>query len=499
MMSTSYYRSFIKDNTIVNLGQVFIILQPIILLPIIIKTVGVTKYGGYVLIVSILSFVMGISSFGVGLKMTRFMPSAKGIEERRNLFYPQFYFNISSILMFSLFLIILNRQIKHYLFTDEITYSAPILGFYLVCYFLFGQGVNYFRYTSRLTYMTLGGLFSPCLNVGIILLFWHFNLLSINVLVLSAGISSLLIAIPCFVVIFREIGVTSPYFEIKNLISDIKIGLPLVMNFIVDFVLSGSDRYVIALFLSVTAVGYYNPAYALGTIIIFIPKAMGTAIPQLLSKAVDNDDEHEARRMVDYAIKFFLLIAIPFIFGSAVLSKSILSLLATSEVADKAFLITPIVALGALFYGLNIILSNVLYVRLRTYAMFGMNIFASAFNLIANLIFIYLFKSIIIAAISTFLSYFLVFIYIYKAVNKDWNVNLQPASIVKSLIASSVMIALLSWVSSNIETRYTAGMLMCELAIGIVVYFTVLLTLRTFSKKELRFIKNFVTRAADLS
>lgn len=493
-MSQSYSKSFVKDNAIVIAGHALMSLKSIILLPIIIKTVGVTIYGGYILIGSILGFAMGISSFGVGFKMTRFLPSAKDMMARRDLFYPQFFFQISSILLLSLLLILLDGQIKQYIFKNEVTYCALILGFYLVCYFLYGQGVTYFRYTSRITCMTLGGLLSPCLHIGFVLLFWYFSLLSINALVLSAGLSSFLIAIPCFCVIFREIGLTIPSFDIKKLISDIKLGLPLVMNFIVDFVLSGSDRYVIALFLSITAVGYYNPAYTLGSIIVFIPKAMGTVIPQLLSRSVDNDEEHEARRMVNYAIKIFLLIAIPFVFGSAVLGKSILTLLATSEVADKACLITPIVALGTLFYGLNCILSNVLYVRLRTYAMFGMNIFASAFNLIINLIFIYLFKSIIVAAISTFLSYFIVFIYIYRAVSEDWNVDLQPASIVKSVIASSVMFALLSWVSFNFRTHNTVGMLFVELVMGIVVYFAVLLTLGTFSKKELRFIKSFVYR-----
>ena len=48
-MSQSYYRSFIKDNAVVIVGHIVVYMKGIILMPIIIKTVGVTIYGGFVL------------------------------------------------------------------------------------------------------------------------------------------------------------------------------------------------------------------------------------------------------------------------------------------------------------------------------------------------------------------------------------------------------------------------------------------------------------------
>ena len=306
-----------------------------------------------------------------------------------------------------------DRQINLYIFKNEINYSVLIIPLYLISYVLYSQGSDYFRYTSRVKYMMVANIFFPYIHIALILLFFCFyRYISINVLVMSYAVSAFLIAVPCFWIIFKEIGVRFSFYSIKGLVSDIKIGFPLVLGFIVDFILVGSDRYFIAFYLTVSAVGYYNPGYILGSLIIFIPKAIGTALPQLMSKAVDSKNESEAYRMLNYALKIFLLLAIPFFFGSMVLGKPILILLANSEVAENAYLITPIVALGTLFYGLNIILSNVLFVRLKTYAMFKMNLFASVFNLLANLILLYFFRNIIVAAITTFLSYFLVFIYI---------------------------------------------------------------------------------------
>jgi O-antigen/teichoic acid export membrane protein len=494
-MPQSYSRSFIKDNAVVIAGHILVYMKGIILMPIIIKTVGVTIYGGFVLLSSVLGIVFGISSFGAGFRTRRFLPATKGMQARRELFYPQFLFGLFSILFFSILLVLLDRQINFYIFKNEINYSTLIIPLYLVSYILYSQGSDYFRYTSRVHYMTAAGLCFPYIHIGLILLFFYcYRYININVLVMSQTLSALLIATPCFWIIFREIGVKFSFYNLKGLVSDIKLGFPLVLGFIVDFILAGSDRYFIAFYMTVSAVGYYNPGYVLGSLIIFIPKAMGTALPQLMSKAVDSKNEYEAQRMLNYALKIFLLLAIPFIFGSMVLGKPILTLLANSEVAENAYLITPIVALGTLFYGLNIILSNVLFVRMKTAAMFKMNLFASVFNLLANLILLYFFRNIIVAAITTFLSYFIAFIYINKIVKVDWPVDFQPVVIIKSVIASLFMVALLFWVSSKVGGGNSVAMLGGELTLGIIVYFGVLMALATFSKKEMQFVKSCVWR-----
>ena len=494
-MPQSYSRSFIKDNTIVIAGHILVYMKGIILMPIIIKTVGVTIYGGFVLLSSVLGIVFGISSFGAGFRARRFLPSTAEMAARRELFYPQFLFGLFSILFFSTVLILLDRQINTYIFKNEISYSVLIIPLFLVLYFLYSQGSDYFRYTSRVHYMTAATLCFPYIHIGLILLFFYcYRYISINVLVLSETLSALLIAATCFWIIFREIGLRFSFYSVKSLISDIKLGFPLVLGFIVDFILAGSDRYFIAFYMTVSAVGYYNPGYVLGSLIIFIPKAMGTALPQLMSKAVDSKNEYEGQRMLNYALKIFLLLAIPFIFGSMVLGKPILTLLANSEVAENAYLVTPIVALGTLFYGLNIILSNVLFVRMKTYAMLKMNLFASVFNLLANLILLYFFRNIIVAAITTFLSYFIAFIYINKIVKVDWPVDFQPVVIVKSVVASIVMAALLCWVSSKVVEVNTAVTIAGELVLGITAYFGVLIALGTFSDKEFRFIRSCVWR-----
>jgi len=96
----SLYRSFIKDNAIVLIGHILVYLKGIILMPIIIKTVGVTIYGGFTLLSSILGIAFGLSSFGAGFRARRFLPSAETMSARSDLFYPQFFFSLLSTIFF---------------------------------------------------------------------------------------------------------------------------------------------------------------------------------------------------------------------------------------------------------------------------------------------------------------------------------------------------------------------------------------------------------------
>jgi len=494
-MSKTYYRSFIKDNAIVISGHILIYLKGIILMPVIIKNVGVTMYGGFVLLTSIVGIAFGLSSLGAGFRARRFMPSAKTMTERGNLFYPQFYFNLFIIFILSLMFVIMEQPLKTYIFRHEVAFSIWIIPVYLFFYVLYSQGTDYFRYTSRIHYMTLATLCFPYLHIGFILLYiFTCRPISIDMLIISMSLSALLIAIPYFYVIFREIGAKISFYKAGSLISDIKLGFPLVLGFIIDFILSGVDRYFIAFYLSVTDVGYYVPGYVLGSLIIFIPKAMGTALPQLLARAVDSGNESEAQIMLNYAIKIFLLLAIPLFFGCLTLSKPILTLLANQEVAEKAFLVTPIVALGTIFYGLSMILSNVMFVRVKTKEMFTMNLIAALFSLVANFVLIYFFRNIIVAAITALLSFFTAFVYGYKIVIKEWFVNFHPAAIAKAFIASILMCGTISLTSLYPGITNPVSRIFVTVIVGIIVYTGLLLVFRTFTKKEINYLKSVLSR-----
>jgi O-antigen/teichoic acid export membrane protein len=252
---------------------------------------------------------------------------------------------------------------------------------------------------------------------------------------------------------------------------------------------------VVTAFISITAVGYYNSAYAMGSLIVLLPKISGVVLPPLLSKAVDSANEAEARQMVNYTVKGFLIAAIPFVVGSAVMSKSLLTLLANAEVAANAFLVTPIVALGTLFYGLNIIMSNVLFVRLKTVVIFKLNAVAAMMNLGLNLLIFYYFPNILVAAVTTLFSYLLVFIIMYRVTAADWPIDYDLKLIMKSVAASLCMGMVLFGISAGFATGTTRlSYVMGEIVVGIIIYCLAILLLRTFSVKEWQKLKEMIAK-----
>lgn len=492
-MPQSYSKSFIKDNAVVLSGHILIYLKGIILLPILIKSVGVTVYGGYTLVIATLGFLFGISSFGAGFRCKRFLPSSVEKSVRQLLFYPQFLFQVAGIIGLSLLALSFNPLIERHL--HDFRLAIWLVPLYLLAMTIWSQSTDYFRYTNRMAYFNYSTVVHAYAFIGAVLLILSLKLkLTVNLLLASEVMVMFFISIPLSIKMLGEIGLRPCFYKIRQLAEDLKLGFPLVLSYLVDFILSGSDRYLIAVFISITAVGYYNPAYTLGSLIMFFPRVSGVVLPPLLSRAVDNGREDEARKMFDYTLKGFLLIAIPFVAGSYVLSEPLLTLFANAEVASNAVLVTPIVAIGALFYGLTTILNNIFFVQMKTKVMFKISAAAAILNVLLNLIFLYYFRNVAVAAVTTMVSYFAVFIFAYKIVKKDWPVDFHPVVIIKSVIASLFMVALLFWVSSKVGGGNSVAMLCGELILGIIVYFGVLMALGTFSKKELQFVKSCVCR-----
>ena len=248
-------------------------------MPIIIKTIGVKVYGSYVIVMTLIGFVMAVSSFGVGFRRSRFLPAAQEREQRQDLFYPQLYFHFASLMVLSFVLILLFPAMDRLLFKGEVAFSIWLIIPYYIFYLLYSQTTDYFRYTHRINYFNYATLSFAVINISFIILLFLFDYkLTVNLLLTLQIVSSILVALPLAVKMIQEIGVRFAIPNLRSLIEDIKLGFPLVMVYIVDFILSSSDRYVITAFMSVTAVGYYNSAYALGSFIVLLPKISGVVL-----------------------------------------------------------------------------------------------------------------------------------------------------------------------------------------------------------------------------
>ncbi|MBF0547067.1 MAG: oligosaccharide flippase family protein [Candidatus Riflebacteria bacterium] len=483
------YKSFLKNNFLVFCSHFLLNLKSFFLIPILIKTVGETTYGSYALLVSLLGIVFGISAFGVGFRCKRFLPSTENFSERNKLFYPQFYFHLISLSILGLLLYWYFPFLNEKLWAGKLNFRYFLIFPYLFSYLLYAQTTEYFGYSNQMLVYNIGGITFPYLFIILVLLLGFIKIpLTIDLILLAELISAFLVGSVCFWLMLKQIKFSFEFFDLKTLLQDIKLGIPLVVNNLIEMFISSSDRFLLAIFISVSAVGQYLPAYSLGAFIIFFPRICGIALQPLYNKCIDQNEENKGTILLQYSIKVFLLIAIPFIFGGLAMGKDILAIFANEEVAKKSYLIIPLISFGMTFLGLKGILSSVLFVQLRTALILKLNIVIFAINFCINIILLICFKSVITVGIAFGISNILGLILMIKFGQINClNIRDFLPGIVKSLLCAIFMFAMIK-ASPGLERKSLD--VACRMAIGISSYFLLVIVSGFFSKKEILFVKS---------
>lgn len=488
-------KEFIKDSTGAFITHILVYLKGIFLMPIIIKTVGVSVYGSFALLTSFVGIIYGLSALGVGVKSNRYLPSAKTNHDRAKLFYPPFYFQLMMIIFISLLVLLFEKQILDFVSDDEVLFSIYIIPLYIILYSLYAHSSNYLRYTSRIFYMNIHGLAFAYGHVFFILFYaYYIGKIDINVLFLSQAFVALLVSLPFLILLVKELNVKLIFFKFHELKEQIKIGFPLVLNFVADFILAASDRFVLAYFMGAFAVGLYVPAYTLGALILLVPKAIGTVVPQLMSKGVDSGNFAQAKSLFNNSIKIFMLVTIPFIFGIYLIGHEALMLLANEEVAKEGMYIATIVAVSSLFYGFNLLMSQANMVDLKTGVIFKANAIAAVFNLISNITLLYFIQSIYIPAITTVVSFMIATMYFYKSLDEKWMDKSLVEMFIKIFMASVAMFGCVYGCFVFFPEMSISLSIPVKVVLALIVYAILVIALKIYTKDQLKNIKGMFAR-----
>jgi len=484
-------KQFIRNNILVLLTNFFVYFSGLLLVPFIIKSSGAGTYGEYVLLISLLGVSFGISSLGVGFKCHRFLPSKFHSKDRSDIYFPQFTFNLISIALISLAFVLFYSWFSDLLPEGVSSHLLYIVPAYLLFYFLHSQLSDYFRYTHRIKIFNYAIVLQPYIFIGVSL-FWFTvsDSLSIGLLLASSAISFAVAAIPMLYKLVQEIGFRLRMPRLKELVSDIKLGLPLVLNYLVESIIISADRYIIAFFMGAASVGHYSAAYVLGALILIIARVFGVVLPPYISNLVDNNEQLKAKDTVEKVVKVYMFFAIPFLFGCLSLESFFLTLYANQTVASESYLVAPIIALGSIFYGLSLIFSNVFFVSQRTKVMFVINVYVAIVNVLLNIAVFMIYENIIVAAITTVVCYFIAFQYVYQKLDDTWKVEIDIKFTVKVIVASIAMSATLFWCKALVDNSIASFLLLTSL--GVAIYFLLAKALKFFSQDEKNFIKSSV-------
>ena len=475
------YQKFTKEVGIFSLTNLLVGLKGLIILPIITKLLGTESYGIWAQIMVTISLTTLLVTLGLPYTLVRFLPAEKDKKEIQDGVYSVLSLVFIVGLIISIFFIFFSKSIANFFGTDSIL--IKILAFIILfeCFNL--VFLNIFRAFREIKKYSFFVIFQAVAETSLIIVAISFGY-GILGAILALLIASLTVFLIMGWVVIKKIGVKIPHFSrTKKYLS---FGLPGIPANISSWIVQSSDRYLIGFFWGATFVGYYSPAYALGNIITFFIAPLSFTLPAVLSKFFDENQINEVKVHLKYSLKYFLMVAIPSVFGLSILSKQLLLIFSTSEIASRGYLVVFPVALSILLLGIYTVIVQIIILRKRTIIIGAIWMIAALLNLGLNFIFIPKF-GIMGAAITTLIAYTTVFIITWHYSFRGFKFNIDWKFIIKSIFASVLMTLFIIWFSP-------IGLLKTIIAIisGALLYGILILLFKGFNKKEIEFLKGFL-------
>jgi O-antigen/teichoic acid export membrane protein len=302
----------------------------------------------------------------------------------------------------------------------------------------------------------------------------------------GAVLSFLLVRVLTFFILFAYIlakfGIKIPDFSlIKKYLS---FGLPKIADSVSYWAITSIDRYFIGFFWGMVFVGYYAPAYSIGTVLTLFLFPISFMLSATLPKSFDEDKIEEVKEYLSLSLKYFLSIIIPASFGLSVLSRQLLSIFSTEEIANAAHTVTPVIVASIFLYGITYFFVQILVLAKKTKTIAKIWAVGAALNFLLNMIFVPL-SGIMGAAFATLTAYLCAFILMRHFADLELKFYIDWSFVAKSTF-SSLMMALLIFLFGQ-EGIFG---LIFSITFGVLFYGISMFLLKGFSKKEIIFLKN---------
>jgi len=478
----SDYELLVKRIGLTGLANFVAALSPVLLLPILTKILTIQEYGIWTLIVVTASLVPALVTLGLPWAMIRFLAPTKNKDDIREGYYSIALVVLVAGFAGSLFLFLFGIATNLLGNNRTVALLLPLVTF-LASYNVVPE--TYFRtFQQAKRYSIVSFLYA----FSYVILVAAFVLFGLGLAGATFGylIALLLTSLISTFFVLRDIGVSLPSFT--ELRAYLKYGLPFVPTSVSSWALSVSDRYIITFFLGVAWVGYYSPGYALGNIIGLLAVPFTILVPTAVYQHYDANRMAEVRLIMRYSVKYFLAVAVPAAFVLSFLSKPILMVVTTPEIAANGYLITPFSALSAVLFGLFSIIVIVLTFEKSTAIIGTMWILAAVLNIGLNLVLVP-YWGITAAALTTLMGYGFVFgvTAIYSV--RHMTLDVDFGFILKSIFASIVICSFpLVW--------HASGFLSISILIVIcaAVYTAILFVLKGFTPSEIQFFSGALAR-----
>ena len=478
----SEYVRFIQRIGLVGLTNILISLSSLIFIPIITKSFTTAEYGMWAQVNTTIALVPNIANLGLPYTMVRFLSAEKDKEKIKDSFYPMISLTFISTVIICLLFLIFGNPIANALFNGsmQVLYITTLISFFacmnlmLISYFRTFQQMK--RYSLFLVLQSYIGVF-----VSIYLTYAGYNIETV-VLGLLTGYVAVFIMMAFLIVRYLGIGIG----KWSNLKEQLAFALPTIPSNVSSWVVDSSDKYVIGILIGSVAVGCYSPGYALGSILLMFLSPFAVLLPAVLPEHYEKGNLEEVDKYLSYSMKYYMLLTVPAGVGMSVLSKPLLYIITTPEIALGGYMVTPFVCLGAIFMGMYGITNNILILEKNTMILGKLWIVVAISNIALNLLLVpYL--NILGAAIATLLCYILAFVVTAIASRKTMRLPFNIKELLKVGFASAVM-------GIAVYLMHPIGIInvLISIVAGVIIYFAIIFILKAVTIKEIAIFKELL-------
>lgn len=474
------YRKFAKDVALIGMTQLLTGLSIFLLLPIITKTLSVYEYGIWAQIWVTVSLLSPLALLGLSQAMIRYLAAESDIIRIRNIFYSGIAFVTIWGSFISLVVVFLSDYIAQIFFQDGSTaYLIRLAAFLILLTALYQLSSLYFRIFQMNTIFALITIIKTFGHLLLVFLFLWAGLGLPGVIGATLA-THLIMTVFSLALVVPQIGLTLPNFsELKEVLV---YGIPLTPSPMLDWLRSSSDRYIIGIFLGMSAVGIYSVAYSFGSIILTLVTPIQFILFPSLSKIYDEKRYGEVKNYLKFSIKYFLMIAIPSAFGISALAVPLLAIITTSDYLDGAVMI-PFIAFGGVLYGVYQISINVTQLVKKTKFNFYLYLVAAVSSILLNVLLVPI-LGILGAAISSLASMAVLVCLSIALSSRYIQFYIDKPFVLKSILSSSIMASIIILLSPE-----TLQDIIVAVIGGVIVYFTLLVTFKSFTAQEIALLK----------
>jgi len=258
----------------------------------------------------------------------------------------------------------------------------------------------------------------------------------------------------------------------------IKEALPFFLSAVVDIIAFKIDIIMLSMMKGDMVVGWYSAAYRLIEALMFIPAIFAAAIYPVLSNFYVSSQE-SLKLIYKRSFKYLFIVSLPIAVGTTILAHKIILFIYKSGFTHS------IIALQILIWTIPIIFLTYMFGTMlasvnKQFLALKINFLCMMLNIVINLMLIPRYSYVgasIATVITTLLSFILSFRFLSKFIYK---IQVHKY-ILKPIMASTIMgLFIFSFTGMNII------LLVCY---SIVIYFGVLILLKTFSKKDIILFK----------